>query len=239
MSRSKIDLSKNRILDGLPAVESRRLLPHLESVRLAEREILQRPGEPLRYAYFPEDAIVSLLTEMQDGATVEVGLIGCEGILGLQAILGAKTVANLAVVQVAGGALRIKANVLRTEFRRGGTLADRLLLYTNYLLVHVAQTAACNRVHRLEQRLCRWLLLVSNRLEKNEFSVTHELLANMLGTTRAEVSLAAGVLRKQKLIRYDRGKVAILNQMRLESVACECYRILADGIDALLKGQAC
>jgi CRP-like cAMP-binding protein len=240
MLKSKtMDLSKNRILAGLPMKESRRLLPHLEFVPLARQEVLQRPGETLRYAYFPEDAIVSLMTAMQDGSTVEVGVIGCEGILGIQAFLGTRTLSNVAVVQVAGGSLRIKAEVLRSEFKRGGVLADRLLVYTYYLLVHLAQTAACNRVHLLEQRLCRWLLLVSDRAQKDEFLVTHESLANVLGTTRAEVSLAAAVLRSHKFIQYGRGKMTIMDKRGLESVACECYRIVADDIDHLLKGKEC
>src|SRR5262245_26643018 len=134
MLQSKnIDLSKNRILAGLPVKESKRLLPHLEFVPLARQDILQNPGETLRYSYFPEDAIVSLLTAMQDGSTVEVGVIGCEGILGIQSFLGPRTLSNVAVVQVAGGSLRIKAEVLQSEFKRGGVLADRLLRYTHYL----------------------------------------------------------------------------------------------------------
>ncbi len=239
LKTKRINLSKNRILAGLPVKESRRLMPHLEFVLLARRDIIQKPGETLRYSYFPEDAIVSLLTAMKDGSTVEVGVIGCEGILGIQAFLGTRTISNVAIVQVGGGSLRVKAEVLQSEFKRGGVLADRLLLYTHYLLVHIAQTAACNRVHLLEQRLCRWLLLVNNRVQKNEFFITHELLANMLGTTRAEVSLAAGILRSHKLIRYGRGKITILDQKGLESIACECYRIVADDIDQLLKRKKC
>ncbi|OFV94259.1 MAG: hypothetical protein A3F68_08625 [Acidobacteria bacterium RIFCSPLOWO2_12_FULL_54_10] len=219
-----VDFSKNQILANLPDEESKRLLPDLQLLSPRLSDVVYRSGDPVRYAYFPLDAVVSILASMEDGRTVEVTLIGNEGIVGITALLGGSTSGTVAVVQVPGDYLRIKADVLQAEFRRGGMLNRRLLRYINYLLAQISQTAACNRLHRLEQRLARWLLMTHNRVQRDEFPITHEFLSHMLGTPRSEVTIAAGILQKSWLIRYGRGSVTILDRPGLEAVACECFQ---------------
>ena len=225
---TQLDLSKNQILAALPKEESKSLLPDLQLVFLHAGEVLYRPGAPMRYIYFPLDTVVYLLASMGGGRTVEVNLIGEEGMLGLRAVLGARTSGKLAAVHIPGDCLRIKSNVLQAHFRRCGGLHDQLLRYTRYLLCQISQTAACNRGHLVEQRLARWLLMVHDRVKKDEFPITHALLSDMLGTPRSEVTLAAGVFRKAGIVRYVRGKIAILNRRKLESMACHCYRLVSD-----------
>lgn len=225
---SKAEMSRNRIMAHLPDRESKRLLPHLQFVPLRLGQVLYRPGEPIRYVYFPLDAVVSVIAPLDEGKSVEVTLIGPEGMLGLRAILEEKTHWHISVAQIEGGCLRIDANVLRAEFNRAGTLHQRLLQYTSYRLVQTAQLAACNRVHRLKQRLARWLLMTHDRTKHDEFPMTHEFLSEMLGTSRAEISSAAGALRRSGVVHYQRGRMTILDRKALESTACECYRVLRD-----------
>jgi CRP-like cAMP-binding protein len=226
MHSPKVDMSTNRILARLPAKESKRLLPHLQFVSLRLKEVLYRPGEPTQYAYFPQNAVLSMIAPMDDGRNVEVTLVGQEGVLGVRAILGVETHWYDSIVQIPGGCLRIDAKVLQTEFRRGGVLQARLLHYVSYLLVQLSQTAACNRIHRLKQRLARWLLMSHDRVKQDEFPITHEFLSDMLGTPRSEVSIAAAALRKSGVIRYARGKMTIVDRQGLQSAARECYQIL-------------
>ncbi len=222
----KLDISANQILDGLPKNESDFLLPHLELVTLRQNEILARAGEQMVYCYFPQNAVLSMLAFMEEGVTVEVGLIGYEGLVGFHGVLGAKTWSNGADVQIPGDCLRMKMEVLQDAFNRSRVLRDRLLRYVRYFLAQVTQTAACNRVHKLESRLARWLLMCNNRAKRNMIPITHEFLANMLGTPRSEVTIAAGKLRKSGLIHYGRGHITILDRKGLESAACECYPIV-------------
>jgi CRP-like cAMP-binding protein len=151
-------------------------------------------------------------------------LIGHEGILGVQAAMGEKTALNAAVAQIPGACWKVKAGIIRAEFMRPGLLRERILSYTLSLLAQISQTAACNRVHLLEQRMARWLLMVCDRTDRQDFPITHEFLSHMLGTPRSEITLAAGALRKAGLIQYSRGKIKILNPLALQSAACECYR---------------
>ena len=225
---SKVDMSANQILARLPERESKRLLPHFQFVSFRLKEVLYRPGEPIQYAYFPQNAVLSMIAPMDDGRSVKVTLVGREGMLGIRALLGAETHWYDSIVQIPGGCLRIDAKVLQTEFRRGGVVQERLLHYISYLLVQLSQTAACNRVHRLEQRLARWLLMAHDRVKQDVFPITHEFLSDMLGTPRSEVSIAAAALRKSGAIRYARGKMTIVNRKGLQSAACECYQILHD-----------
>jgi CRP-like cAMP-binding protein len=226
---TKIDLSKNQVLAALPEVESKRLLPHLGLVSFGLNEVLYNSGDPYRYLYFPQSCTVSWLVVLKNGTMVEVGMVGDEGMVGIRGLFGAKISQNVAVIQLPGDCLRIKKEVLQSEFKRGGVLQDRLLRYARYFMSQIAQTAACNRIHRLEQRLCRWLLITHNRAgRKDEFPMTHEFLSHMLGTPRSEVTLAAGILRKAGLVRYRRGKMTILDRKGLEADACECYRIVHD-----------
>ena len=229
MSRSKqIDLSRNQILAGLPKAATERLRPHLTPVSFKLRDVLCSPGERIEQIYFPFASVISSLIGLRGGEMVEVGMVGDEGVVGIEAILGAKKATNLAVVQVADGALKILPEALLGEFRRGGVLFDRIHRYINYFLAQVAQTAACNRIHTLEQRLSRWLLITRSRIKKDEFPMTHEFLASMLGAPRSEVTFAAGRLRNLGLIRYKPGHMTILEPQKLESSACECYQAVAD-----------
>jgi len=228
-SSTKLDLSQNSILANLPKGISQRLLPHLEFADLRYEKVLFEAGGPLRYVYFPQNSVVSMLVSMENGATVEVGMIGHEGMVGIHALFGQKTTEYSAVVQIPDGCLKMKADVLFAEFKRGGVLQDRLLEYTSRFLSQVSQTAACNRVHHLEQRLCRWLLMVRGWVKGDSFPITHEFLSHMLGTPRSEVTLAAGILRKSGFIRYGRGRINILDLKGLQAASCECYQAGVDG----------
>jgi CRP-like cAMP-binding protein len=221
-------LSTNRILSGLPEPEISRLARHLEFVTNRPGDILYSSGDMLDYVYFPQRAVISLLVALQDGETVEAGMIGREGAVGAELVLGAQRVNTVAVVHAPDGLMRISRDAFLSEFPRGSALWEGMLHFVRSLLLQAGQIAACNRVHRLEQRLCRWLLSVHDRSVADEIPVTHEVLSHVLGTPRSEVTLAAGTLRKIAAVSYDRGKVVILDRQKLATVACECYGILAD-----------
>ncbi len=177
---TKGDLSRNRLLATLPPEEVNRLQPHLQLIHCPLRQVLYNSGQTIDYAYFPDDAVISLLVAMETGRSVEVTLIGSEGVLGVRAALGETSAVNSAVTQIAGSCWRIKAGVLRLEFQRASILREQLLGYTLSLLSQISQTAACNRVHLLEQRMARWLLMVRDRTARVEFEMTHEFLGHML-----------------------------------------------------------
>lgn len=216
----------NRLLAALPAEDYQRLSSGLEAVTLSFRQVLYEPNEPIEYVYFPDQSIVSLVTVMEDGTTMEVSLVGREGIVGVPVILGGYTTTTQAIVQVAGRALRISSTLLRTEFNRGGALHHLLLRYTQFLLAQVSQTAICNRLHSLEARFARWLLLVQDSTQSNELPLTQEFVAQTLGVRRSGITEAAGTLRQLGIIYYTRGRITILNLEHLEATACECYRII-------------
>lgn len=227
-------IPENQLLAALPASEYQRLLPHLELVSLPLRKVLYEVDEPIEYVYFPNHAIASLVSIMEDGSTVEIGLVGNEGMVGLPVILGGKTTNNQAFVQMADGGMRMKASLLKTEFNRGGPLQTLLLLYTQALYTQVSQSAACNRLHCLEERLARWLLSVQDRVQSNEFPLTQEFISQMLGTRRAGVTVAAGILSQAGIIRYTRGRITILNHEALKAASCECYGLIKSEFERLL-----
>ncbi|MBD1925376.1 Crp/Fnr family transcriptional regulator [Trichocoleus sp. FACHB-90] len=216
----------NRLLAALPVAEYQRLFPNLDHVSLSLKQVLQEVGEPIEYVYFPQNAIVSALTTMADGSMIEVGLVGKDGVTGIPAALGDNIAATNAIVQAAGSGMRMKASVLKTEFERGGVLQSLLLRYMQAQHAFVTQNAACNRLHHLETRLARWLLLACDRVGSNELPMTHEFMSQMLGVRRAGVTEAANALQQSGLIRYKRGKVIILNRQELEAATCECYEII-------------
>lgn len=224
----KAELLKNKILASLPQRESSRLLPGSKLLQIRPNDVLFRPGERLRYVYFPVGAVISLVASTRDGRDVAVSVTGREGLIGIRTVLGSNTHGYMGVVLTPGECLRARADVLRAEFKRGGVLQDRVLAYLRYLLVQISQTAACNRVHALDKRLARWLLMIQSRVQEREFQMTHEVLSTMVGAPRSEVTIAAGMLRKAGLIRYTRGRITLLDRRGLESVACECYRVVAD-----------
>jgi CRP-like cAMP-binding protein len=228
------ETARNRLIAALPDEVQRRIAPHLEAVRFRLGEVVYESGQRLTHVHFPVDCIVSLLYTMADGATAEIGMVGAEGVVGIALFMGGETMPSRAVVQSAGQALRMPAEALQEEFRRGGPFQLALLRFTQALITQMSQTAACNRLHEIEQRLCRWLLLSRDRLQSDELLVTQELIAGMLGVRREGVSVAAGALQAAGLIRYARGRITILDRAGLEARTCECYRAVRDACESLL-----
>lgn len=216
--------SSNLLLSSLEPENYARLAPHLHTVRLESgAPIGRRPGES-SFAYFPTTCVVSLICEMEDGATAEVALTGNEGVLGISLFLGGNSATNRAIVGIAGEAQRMDARVLKDQFMRCDAFQRVLLQYTEALIAQISITAACNRRHTLEKRLCRWLLLLHDRATSDEFVMTQEFIANMLGGRRETVTVAAGHLQDAGLIHYTRGHLKIIDRQGLENSVCECYR---------------
>ncbi|HEX8118033.1 MAG TPA: Crp/Fnr family transcriptional regulator [Pyrinomonadaceae bacterium] len=230
MTRESVHV-KNELLAALPRAAYLRLLPRLESVELPLGAGLYNSGESIQHVYFPEDALVSLVTHMGDGSRVEVALIGRDGMVGIPVLLGDDIAFEAAVVQIAGTALRMPSAVFKEVIKASRSpLLTRLLLYTRVLMKQVAQTAACNGRHTAEKRLARWLLMCHDRAESDELALTQEFISDMLGVRRAGVSSASIVLQQEGFISYARGRVTILNRKRLEAFACECYAAVRDGV---------
>jgi CRP-like cAMP-binding protein len=233
---------QNHLLDALPQAEYERLLPLLEQVQMPLGEVLYESGGELRHAYFPTTCIISLLYVMENGASSEIAVIGNDGIVGVTLFMGGGTMPNRAVVQSEGYAYRLRAHLLIQQFdryggRRSGALQHLLLHYAQALMTQMAQTAACNRHHSVDQQLCRWLLLSLDRLASNELIMTQELIANMLGVRREGVTEAAGKLQKAGLIDYRRGQITVLNRPGLEARVCECYQVVKTEFDRLLPSH--
>jgi len=222
----------NKILSALPHEEYERLRPKLRETQIKIGEILYRPEEPIDFVYFINRGIVSWLATLEDGNTVEAGVIGLEGIAGVAVLLGAASTPNVALVQGEVDALKISSRELIEEFRRNAELNRLILRFTHLLFTQVAQTAACNRLHTLDQRLARWLLMTRDRVSGDEFTLTQEFLSRMLGVRRAGVSVAANDLRQSGLIDYHRGNIKILNRQGLEAQSCECYQIVKQEYNA-------
>ena len=225
---------KSLLLSALPEEEYERLFPSLQHVAFSLGEVLYESGGHIEYVYFPTTCVVSLLYTMEDGSTAEVGLTGNDGVVGVALFLGGETAPNRAVVQIAGGAFRMKAKVLQHEFMRGGPFQRMMLRYTQALITQISQTAVCNRLHAVEKRLCRWLLLCHDRLKSDNIQMTQEFISNMLGGRRESVTIAAGRLQDAGLIHYSRGHIAILDRQGLEAAVCECYQIVKNESDRLL-----
>ncbi len=226
---------KNRLLAALPHEEYDRLQPHLELVHLSTRRTLCEAGDLIEHTYFLNSGMGSLLALTQNGATVEIAMVGNEGMLGIPVVLGAHKTAYRIMVQIPGDAMRIKADVIWTEFKRGGPLQDLLLSYTHALITQISQSAVCNRFHTVEKRLCRWLLIAHDRVDGDTFHLTQEIISYMMGAPRTGVTMAAGTLQDAGLIRYKRGKITIIDRNGLEETACECYRIVSETLDHFLS----
>lgn len=224
----------NKLLAALPKAEYQRLLPKLEPVSLSFKQLLYECNEPIDYVYFLNNCVISLIRVMEDGGVVEVATVGNEGMSGLPVLLGGTHSHNETFVQVPGDALRMEVDVFRSEVTPGSPLHNLLLRYTQALMNMLAQAVACNRLHSIEERCCRWLLLTRDRVNSNEFPLTQEFLSQMLGVRRASVSEVAAVLQKAGLIQYHRGKMMILNRKGLEADSCECYQIIKKEFDQLL-----
>ena len=229
---------RNRLIEALPEDVVKRLEPYLEPVSFELGEVLYEAHDELSHVYFPTTCIVSLLSTMKNGSTAEMGVVGRDGMVGIAVFMGGETPPNQAVVQNAGDAARLTLNVFRNEYERVGALHRLLLLYTQALLTQVSQSAACNQLHPIEQRLCRSLLLSCDRLDSNELAVTQELAAKTLGVRREAVSLVAHRLQNAGLIRYKRGHMTIMDREGLEARVCECYRIVRTECERLLPYQA-
>ena len=227
--------SQNHLLAALPTAEFERLAAHLELVPMRLGDMLYEPGGQLSYAYFPTTAIVSLHYVMASGASAESAGVGNEGVVGISLFMGGNTTPSSAVVQTAGHAYRLGRRLLQQEFNRGELLQRLLLRYTQARMTGMAQTAACNRHHSVEQQLCRWLLLTLDRLPTEELVMTHELVASMLGVRRETITDVAGELQRAGCIRYRRGHIAVLDRRGLETRACECYAVIRQELRRLLS----
>lgn len=217
---------RNRVLAALPKAEIARLQPHLSSVTLKQEQTLLDGTAP--YAYFLENGIASVVVTTESGSTVEVGIIGIDGVVGIPILLGAGTAPGRTFIQIAGSGFRIKAGILKEEFERSGELRRHIYRYMQGFMVQSAQTAACNRLHNIEERLARWLLACRDRMETDQLRLTQDFLGQMLGAPRTTVTLAAGLLHRAGLIDYSRGVVTIRDREKLETTACECYGIVRD-----------
>ena len=229
--------TQNKLLAALPPADCDRLLAYLEPVKLPLGLVIFESGTKLRHLYFPTSGIVSLLYTMENGASTEIAVIGSEGAVGIALFMGGDSTPNRAVVQSAGGGYRLNAATVRAEFDRGGPLQHLLLRYTQALIAQMTQTAVCNRHHSVDQQLCRWLLLSLDRLPSNELAMTQELIANMLGVRREGVTEAAGHLQDAKLIRYNRGRITVLDRPKLEKRVCECYAVVRKEMERLLPKE--
>lgn len=219
---------KNQILARLPVADQKRLLPHLQAVSLPLKQRLYKAGELIDYAYFPIRGMLSAMTIMEDGNAIEVATIGREGCTGLMAALGGGVSPNEMIVQVAGDGLRMRAEVLKAEMDKGGPLCDLLLRYHGAFLVQLSYAIACNGLHPVQQRCCRWLLITHDRVGDGDLPLTHEFLGIMLGVQRSTVTEVLRPLQEKKLIACRRATIAILNRAGLEAIACECYQAVVD-----------
>jgi CRP-like cAMP-binding protein len=228
------DTIQNRILELLPVEEYERIAPHLEEIRMKLGDIISRPDEQIEYVYFPKRGIISVCAVMRDGSQVEVGVIGNEGMCGLPVLFDTKTVPLQSMVQIPDGAVRIRSEAFRREIEYCPQLRQSLMHYAQAFYIQAAQTAACNRLHPLDGRLARWMLMCQDRIQSDLLPLTHEVMSIMLGVRRAGVSVAANKLRVDGLIDYQRGLIRIVDRSGLEAFTCECYGVIRKAFDRFL-----
>lgn len=224
----------NHLLAALPAESFDRLRVYLEPISFALGDVVYESGAHMEYVYFPTTSHISLLYTMLDGSTAEMGLVGQEGVVGIALFMGGETTPNRAMVQGGGLAFRMKARAMLDEFQRGGEFQNLLLRYTQALITQISQTAVCNRLHSVEQRLCRWLLMTHDLAQSDELQMTHEFISNMLGVRREGVTMAARRLQEMGMISYVRGHIQILDRKQLLAHVCECYKVVKDEHSRLL-----
>jgi CRP-like cAMP-binding protein len=232
-SRTLPGTHKNRLLTSLPLNEYERLRPHLIPVALKYKCMLYRADQPIEFVYFIETGVGSLVNTMKDGSAAEVGTIGNEGIVGLPIVLGDKQAPTSVYIQVAGNGIKMKASLFQKEMERNTFMRTSMLHYAQAFFNQVSQSAACNTFHPLEQRCCRWLLMTSDRMQSDDFPLTQEFLAMMLGVRRAGVTVAANALKRAGLIEYTRGQIKILDHDGLKRRSCECYGVTKRDFDRL------
>ncbi|MBK6008412.1 Crp/Fnr family transcriptional regulator [Ramlibacter ginsenosidimutans] len=228
------DPRQNHLLAALSPDVQGRLFPHLELAELPLRALMYEAGRSMRHVYFPTDSIISMQYLMENGASTAISVVGNEGLLGITLYMGGESTPSRSIVQSAGYAYRLPRPRVKEEFNRHGELLLLMLRYTQALITQVAQTAVCNRHHTIHQQLCRWLLLSMDRLSHNKLTMTQEFISNMLGVRRAGVTVAASKLEQLGVISYERGLITVLDRPRLESLSCECYRVVKKETDLLL-----
>jgi CRP-like cAMP-binding protein len=231
-------VEENRLLRSLPAEEYAQLAEYLEPVQLVAGQMLWEPGAVIHSVYFPRTCVLSILLPLTDEPPVEAATIGREGLLGTPVVLGVRVTNASALAQVPGTAVRIDAEHFVSSVRElDGILFPLLMRYAQALQEQTAQSVACNRRHSIEERCARWLLMTHDRVGEDRFPLTQEFLAFMLGVRRASVTVAAGMLQQAGLIRYQRGRIAVLDRERLEDASCECYAVVRRTYDELLGGD--
>ena len=235
MSASNLNKPVNRLLAALPTEDYQRLLPHLHIVELPQHKVLYNAGDNYDYAYFPSFSVISTVAIMENGSTIEIGVIGNEGMVGLPIVLNTSYTHSTAIVQVGDGGVKIAAEPLREELKRQGALYDLMMRYVQARIIQLGQTAACNRYHSIEQRFARWLLTVRDNIQKDEFQLTQEFISQMLGVRRTGVSEIASKFQQEGIIYYRRGFIRIISNQKLEAYACECYWLIAKQFDRLLE----
>jgi len=228
------DALKNYLLAALPEDEFARVKSKLEPISSKLGEAIYESGDKMDYAYFPTTAIISMLYVMENGATAEIGVVGNDGLIGNALFMGGNTTTSRAIIQSAGESFRMSAKDIKAEFALGGMFQQILLRFTQALMTQISQTAVCNRLHSVEQQLCRWLLLSHDRLDSDVLTMTHDLISNMLGVRREGVTLAAQKLAKRKLIKNIRGTIEITDRQALEEAVCECYEVVNNEYNRLL-----
>jgi CRP-like cAMP-binding protein len=228
------DPRDNRLFAALPQEDAARLLPHIEPRTWALGDVLYDPGRAPAFLYFPTTAMVSLVYTLANGLTGEMGVVGCEGVVGVALFMGGASTTSQALIQSAGSGFRLRAAVMHEEFQRGGAFHKLLLRYTQALLTQIAQTAVCNRLHSIEQRLCRWLLLTQDRVPPGEVRMTHEFIGQMLAVRRESITLVARRLQAMGVIRYTQGHITIVDRQGLEARVCECYEVVQNEFVRLL-----
>jgi len=237
-TKTTVKLVRNRILNALPPGERRALLRELEMLDLPRQASISRAGEPMTDVYFPETCMVSVVSTMSNGSCIEAGVIGIRGMAALPVFLDSKEHLLDSFVQVPGRAGRMSADAFRRRARPGSALYALGLRYASYFMQQVARSAACNALHRLEQRCARWLLLTADELQRSDYSLTHEYLAEMLGVRRASVTDVAAELSERGLVKYSRGRVRIVDAPALAKAACECYRLVSAEAERMLAGRS-
>ncbi|MEO6121275.1 MAG: Crp/Fnr family transcriptional regulator [Acidimicrobiales bacterium] len=226
----------NRLLAALATVDRERLAPHLALEKVELKQLIFGPGGPIDSVYFPQNAVISILTTMDDDTGVEIATVGNEGMVGVPLFLGSDTMPprEFSQAQVPGEVLRMDASTFRKEVALGGSLHDVMQRYALAFFGQTSQQVACNSLHSIEERCSRWLLLTHDRVESDEFPLTQEFLSEMLGVRRASVTVVAGILQRAGFIRFRRGRMTVLDREGLEESACECYRIIRAEFDRLL-----
>ena len=237
-TRDRINVKgQNRILDSLPRGDQQRLLSLVAKTELGEREVLYRRDEIIRQVYFPLSGMISMVLSMENGFSIEVGTIGNEGMVGTPLFLGSETSSAYVFSQVSGEALRMDAEAFREEIGRTPAFARSVGRYTQAIMDQISQSTACNQLHSVDKRLCRWLLMTHDRVGQDQFRLTQEFIAKMLGVRRPTVTVVAGLLQRERLIAYTRGNITILDRQGLEAVSCECYEAVRRNLERLLCGN--